>query len=313
MTTDRAREMVLASFVGDSLSLAPHWIYDTDKIKAQFGQINDLLAPLPDGYNPRKKRGDLTHLGDQTLLLLQSLARYEGTFNLTDFAEQWVALFSNTDYPGYRDHATKVTLAQIEAQGKLLPEGSDSNELGAAARLAPLIACYHHRDDLIHVAIEQTRFTHGHPASSFAATWIAAVAQSVLAGANPLEALRHALASPTICENDLALAKRIAAAIDLPMTDDPTAIVRSLGQSCPAEKTLPASAYLITRFSSDLRGALIANVMAGGDSAARGLVVGMIVGAHTGIESVIDWIDALNTKDEIEAALVRCQSRGLSA
>ncbi|MGA2940205.1 MAG: ADP-ribosylglycohydrolase family protein, partial [Syntrophobacteraceae bacterium] len=41
----------------------------------------------------------------------------------------------------------------------------------------------------------------------------------------------------------------------------------------------------------NLREALVENVMAGGDSAARGLVVGMILGAHLGFEAIpSEWL-----------------------
>jgi ADP-ribosylglycohydrolase len=40
--------------------------------------------------------------------------------------------------------------------------------------------------------------------------------------------------------------------------------------------------------------ALVENVMVGGDSAARGLVLGMILGAHHGVGAIRnDWMDGL--------------------
>jgi len=44
--------------------------------------------------------------------------------------------------------------------------------------------------------------------------------------------------------------------------------------------------------------------MSGGDSAARGLLVGMILGAHTGLESIPhEWITGMKAIDRIRQYL----------
>ena len=49
---------------------------------------------------------------------------------------------------------------------------------------------------------------------------------------------------------------------------------------------------------------MIANTAAGGDSAARGLLAGMILGSRLGIDAVeSDWIDEMVYTDRIEKAL----------
>ncbi len=56
--TDNRRPMVLASFAADSLALGVHWIYDTDKIKKDFGRVDTLRKPLRDSYHPTKEDGE---------------------------------------------------------------------------------------------------------------------------------------------------------------------------------------------------------------------------------------------------------------
>jgi hypothetical protein len=96
--------IVFASLAADALALGAHWIYDTRQIDAQIGRVDTLRAPLPMSFHKTKTRGDLTHYGDQTLVLLNALAE-SGGFSVDVFARMWRDLFAD-DYNGYRDHAT---------------------------------------------------------------------------------------------------------------------------------------------------------------------------------------------------------------
>jgi hypothetical protein len=82
MTTTAAHAMLLASFVGDSLALGFHWIYDTALVADRIGRVSDILALSGDSYHPNKNRGELTHYGDQSLDLLTYLASSKGHFSL---------------------------------------------------------------------------------------------------------------------------------------------------------------------------------------------------------------------------------------
>ena len=59
-----------------------------------------------------------------------------------------------------------------------------------------------------------------------------------------------------------------------------------MGKASPTEGTLPASVYFIARYSDDLVAAAAANALAGGDSASRAGAVGMVLGAHLGVEGI---------------------------
>ena len=64
--------------------------------------------------------------------------------------------------------------------------------------------------------------------------------------------------------------------------DDPEELIASAG----AQTAFPGVIHLITKYESDLKQALVENVMAGGDSAGRGLIVGMVLGAHLGMDAI---------------------------
>jgi len=114
------KAMVLASFAADSLALGAHWIYDTESISKMFGRVDTFLKPAPNSYHATKEKGAFTHYGDQTFVLLESLAAKKG-FDLSDFSARWRALFQ--DYNGYMDHATTDTLSNYASGGSLEDPG----------------------------------------------------------------------------------------------------------------------------------------------------------------------------------------------
>ena len=64
--------------------------------------------------------------------------------------------------------------------------------------------------------------------------------------------------------------------------------------------------HLIAKYENDLKEALIQSVMAGGDSAARGMIVGMVLGAHLGPDSLpMEWVSELADREKIEVLLDR--------
>ena len=64
--------------------------------------------------------------------------------------------------------------------------------------------------------------------------------------------------------------------------------------------------HLIAKYENNLKEALIQAVMAGGDSAARGMLVGMVLGAHLGPKSLPEkWVAELAKRREIDALLER--------
>lgn len=294
-----AQAMVLASFVADSLALGIHWIYDTEQIDRQFGRITDLLAPAENSYHPTKKRGEFTHYGDQTLHLLKYLAAHSGRFNLSEYAFSWQSSFSN--YTGYVDKATRTTLENLKAGHTPETCGSPSTDLGAAARIAPLIYCY--RSDLeglLAAVKSQTALTHRGPGAADAAIFLAHSCYAILHGASRRDAFEQAL---DLSIKDIDLNLRLRNCLDLP-DDDIRRTVKNFGQMCSVAAALPGAIYTVLHTGDNLQEALIETVLAGGDSAARGMVVGMILGAELGIEKIPSrWLNALADYKEIDSIL----------
>lgn len=296
--TTQAENMVLASLAADSLALGAHWIYDTKEIDEKIGRVEELQAPVPGSYHAGKGKGDFTHYGDQTLLLLESLARHQG-FQADRFAEDWRQYMQS--YQGYMDKASRTTLENM-AEGKdLTNAGSSSNDLGGAARIAPLLFLYQHdRDALLQAVQAQTALTHNNAATLAGADLIARIGWELLHGVDIAEAVHNEVEKGV---SDIGLDTRLRAALDSAGEESRT-VIRNFGQNCGIDSALPGVVHLLLKYENDPRTALIENVMAGGDSAARGLVTGMLLGASKAAKELPEkWLTDLRQYNRIQELL----------
>jgi ADP-ribosylglycohydrolase len=284
---DNAQAMLLASFAADALALGAHWIYDPQKIRDDFGSIRTYQQPPPTSYHASKNKGDFTHYGDQALLLLRCLADKK-SFSLDEFAAQWQPFMAG--YGGYMDKASRQTLANFRSGAGPETAGSSSSDLAGAARVAPLIYAYREKpeQDLLNAVMAQTRMTHNNPLVIESAVFFARTALAVLRGTNPVVAMNH-LATTHFSNSPLA--QWVTRAIETKDADSVKTIA-SLGQSCQMQDAFPGVIHLVARHEHDLVKGLSQCVMAGGDSAGRGMIVGLLLGAHQGMDAIpAAWLE----------------------
>jgi ADP-ribosylglycohydrolase len=291
---EKAKAMVLASFAADALSLGVHWIYNTNVIDKKWGRIEGYIKPERPTYHPTKDRGEFTHYGDQTLVLLKSIAGSSG-FDLNSFAADWQFFFKS--YEGYFDGATKATLKNFEEGHGPAEAGSESDDFAGAARIAPLV--YRFRSDLdklIASARAQTALTHNNRQVIDSAEFFARVAFKVLHGESPTAAIKLTMGEGFDRE---PYAEWVESGTNSIQTDTRQAML-DFGQMCEIGAAFPSLIHLITKYEDNLKKGLIENAMAGGDSAGRGLTLGMILGAHLGIEAIpASWLAELKAYGEI--------------
>ena len=291
---DNAKAMVLASFAADALSLGVHWIYNTNVIDKKWGRVENYIKPERPTFHPSKDLGEFTHYGDQTLVLLKSVAASSG-FDKNNFAEQWQHFFKS--YEGYIDGATKATIENIKAGKEPTVAGSDSDDFAGAARIAPLV--YSYRNDLtklVDSARAQAIVTHNNQEVIDTADFFGSVTFKVLNGKKPLKAIQQTLEERF---NREPFSKWVEDGIKSVEKDTRQAML-DLGQMCEIQAAFPAVIHLITKYEDDLKAGLVENAMAGGDSAGRGLTVGMVLGAHLGIDAIPPkWLSDLKAYPEI--------------
>ncbi len=296
---DNAKAMVLASFIGDALALGVHWIYDQSLIASAHGRLAGLTDPAPGSYHLGKTAGDFTHYGDQTLVLLESVAACEG-FDPKDFAARWQALFAG-GYKGYVDRASRNTLEHLAGGWEFSDAGSTSDDLAGASRIAPLVYVY--RDDLetlVQAARTQTVMTHNNAKIADSAEFFARTAHAVLNGIPPAQAMGQALAGRLPGSPLHAwLEQGLNAA-----GEDSIEAIATFGQSCHVDGAFQGVVQLVARHENALAEALVDSSMAGGDSAARNMLAGLVLGAHGGMDAIpAQWLKGMKVTEKIERLL----------
>jgi ADP-ribosylglycohydrolase len=264
--------MFQTSLLADSLALGPHWIYDRKEIATRFPNLNALHAPATN-YHPGKQAGDQSHVGDQAVLLAQSLVATKGEPDTAHFMAHWRSFWSLPTTQTYKDKATKQVL---ESQTP-----SPSTELAGVARCGALAQLLVKRgmrgDSLARELYTHVSLTHNSELSKDATARLAGVLTQIAEGRD-WRAELPADTAPTLTTGD-ALEK--------------------IGQSCDAAVALPAVWLLLRRHSADPEKALIENALAGGDSAARGLFLGIILGA-AGAKLPDTWRTGLRARPVVE-------------
>ena len=84
----RAAGALLGAFIGDAMSLGPHWYYDLDEQHRDYGTwITDYTTPKPDRYHGGLKAGDLSQAGLILKLTVESLVSCSG-YDEADFCRR---------------------------------------------------------------------------------------------------------------------------------------------------------------------------------------------------------------------------------
>lgn len=253
-----------AALVADALSLGPHWVYNQTKLARIFpegiSKFHDPASP----YHPSKKAGDLTHYGDQTLMLKSSLSS-TNTFSLPQWREDWTTSMSS--YQGYIDGATKETLQQSGHKP------SSSNDLAGASRIAPILDLDLSLEDSILAARQQTSLTHGDPGLPDAAEFFIRAAFGMQDGVNILSAFESAAAQGHYPH--LPVSQHLSSIQGL-LGQDIMSTAAKLGLTCHLPEAFPLTLFFALQPNSDFLSTISQNGLAGGDTSARAMLLALL-------------------------------------
>lgn len=297
MTHPSSSQLILPSLCADSLALGSHWIYNPAKIARLYPDGARNYDDPRREYHPGKSAGDFTHYGDQTMALLKSVV-LRGGFEAEGWREDWLR-FWKTDPPAYRDGATKATLGFLE---RGVDAASESNDLAGASRIAPLLAALACQplEDRIAAARAQTALTHGDRATIDSAEFFTRAVDAITSGKTIPESLNAAASARYEALEARDLLDQAQAALSL----DDRAAGEQFGLTCHTPEAFPLTLWFLLRYHDQPLEALVRNTMAGGDNAARGLLIGLMMGVAHGLAWLPPrWIGELRAHDEINALL----------
>jgi len=85
---DRIQGTLMGAWIGDALGLGPHWYYDLDELRRDYGDwINGYTDPKPGRYHDGLKAGQLSQSGFILKLMVQSLIENSG-YDEKDFTDR---------------------------------------------------------------------------------------------------------------------------------------------------------------------------------------------------------------------------------
>ena len=286
--------MIMGGFLGDAFVLGAHWIYDLDKITSNFGIYDQVSEPLPDTFHKGKHKGDFTHYGDQAFMLLEYMVKNKG-FSYEGFKEYWISEMMN--YQGYKDKATKNSLEYFN-NGYLY--GYESTELGSVARIGPIIYFAKSEKEALKNGVEQSQVTHTSFQSLLLTEFFIKLIYKMLANGNIEESIKSIIDEYKDTSKQYSYLENAYLKAKEHLAYDYKDAIINIGQTCDSSEAFPAILYFILKYNN-FKDAEIANANSGGDSASRGMIIGMIFGARDGEESLVrEWLIEMNKKTEIE-------------
>jgi ADP-ribosylglycohydrolase len=283
--TNKQSGLLFGSYSADALSLGVHWIYDSNELAQRHGRVSEYKSPGADSYHPHKHAGDQGHVGDQSLCLLKFLVR-EKKWCPSGFMDDWLGMWPK--YDDYIDGATKSTLDNVQNRSDKTQGGSDSVEIAGPARIAPLVCHLANstEEEVVRASVEQTILTHRSPEAEESAAFLAKAGYRLMHGASLLDTLNETAPEWALKKANSVLSENTVDAIG------------QLGPACSISSALPSVLYLALKYGDDIETAFIENAMAGGDNCARGLTLGMLLGAANGLSSIPErWVNELNAHD----------------
>ena len=257
-----------ASLVADALSLGPHWIYNATKIARLYPNGVHVFTDPQTAFHSKRKAGEFTHYGDQAWFLYQSVRRRDG-FCPKGWRDDWTAAME--DYDGYRDGATKETLA---SRGRT---ASASNDLAGAGRIGPLLDLDLPLAEMVEAARRQTSLTHGDPSVADAAEFFVRAVFAVQEGMGFRDAFARAAADGHYEALDPEVALETASSGD---PEDATGTAKDIGLTCHTPEAFPLTLFFALRPGKGLLETLSENALAGGDSSARGMLLALLFAAR---------------------------------
>jgi ADP-ribosylglycohydrolase len=318
----KSRSTLYGLCIGDALAMPVHWYYNRQALKEDYGRVTEYLAPRnphPDSilwrsnYAAPNSKGDILHdqaqywgqkgvhyhqflkAGENTLnvkicrLLVESLNQ-TGTYDADDFLRRYIDFMTT---PGnHQDTYIEESHRNFFANyAKGLPPhrcGAEEKHIGGLVGIVPIVVFYSNRPGkACEAALAHLALTHPGFKMETAGALIIDILLKVLNGVS----LKAAILEEIEKQQNPLVGHPFVKWLDEP---DDWVIGPRFSTACYVEDSVPSVLYLALKYHDDPENALIVNTNLGGDNAARGSVLGALLGAAHGDGKFPDrWLQGL--------------------
>lgn len=131
----RARNCMLGAVVADAATMGLHWVYSQRRISDLVSEAPEFREPDERDYDGgvgyfahgTRSAGDLSHYGEQMLVMLRSLVATGGSYQKAHYQEQFRRHFGyGGEFVGYIDRPTRQTLDRIYRDENVALEAVDA-------------------------------------------------------------------------------------------------------------------------------------------------------------------------------------------
>ncbi len=309
-------------YIGDALAMPVHWYYNRQALQRDYGWVTDYMAPRnphPDSilwrssYNVPNADADILHdqarywgrkgihyhqfleAGENTLnvkicqLLIESI-NATGVYDADEFLKKYIAFMTT---PGrHRDTYIEECHRNFFANyARGIPPrqcGVAEKHIGGLVGIVPIVAYYFNRPDKAREnALRHLALTHPGYKMETAGSLIIEILLKTLNGTSLDAAILDAIET----QHNPLLGHPFKKWLDDP---DDWVIGPRLSTACYVEDSVPAVVYLALKYHEAPDKALIVNTNLGGDNAARGAILGALLGAACGVERFPRrWVEGL--------------------
>ena len=281
---NRAAGAIMGAFIGDALGLGPHWYYNLDELRRDYGDwIDDYTDPKPGRYHAGLKAGQLSQAGIILDLMLRSLVESNG-YDEDDFCrrldDDLFPLLDGTPASGPGGYTSQSIR---DAWRKRVEHGLPWGEVGGHADTTEAI------ERTLAIAVRY----------AFEPRELAAA----IADNTVLTQVDETVVSMTVEYGALLTPSFVAAAAGDPdvRIEPPWKVSLVYGMPCAIYHQLPAAYYLSARFADGFEAAVLHAVNGGGQNMARAMLTGALTGAQVGLSGIPQrFIDGLENADELQ-------------
>ncbi|MEM9629630.1 MAG: ADP-ribosylglycohydrolase family protein [Pseudomonadota bacterium] len=280
--------VILGALVADAAAMGLHWLYDPERIASIADQQEPVFLAAEGrhfegakGYfaHAGKAAGELSQYGATLALVMRSLIASGGQIDVRDYQRRFLATFGpGGSWKGYIDRPTRGTLANLGAaicDETPLVSGIDDDQMPAFSCIPALIAAGPEAYGLETDVAAMVHVTNNNPLATEAALISTRLIRAALIGddlASSLEAEAERAGDVLQPLLRQALAQTSKDSVD---------IAGEFGRACHVHQGLPV-VFHIVKTAPSYESGVRANVLAGGDSCGRSMVLGAMLGARYG-------------------------------